>query len=141
MAKGKYHEDEIARRKEHLKANRYHRERFHGFDYGECGSCFVFAKHLDQRFEMKYKAFSQVWPVVPCFDLKKWRTMIHMLNMKALVMEERLCVAAARMGEHTAEEMKKGTSGRKSRFSGRGPKHSEFRLRHMLKPLKHRSYD
>ena len=29
-------------------------------------------------------------------------------NQQALVMEERLCVAAARMGEHTAEEMKKG---------------------------------
>eukprot|EP00435_Cladocopium_sp_Y103_P061815 s384_g23.t1 len=29
-------------------------------------------------------------------------------HLKALVMEERLCVAAARMGEHTAEEMKKG---------------------------------
>jgi len=39
--------------------------------------------------------------------------MIHVLNMEALVMEERLCVAAARMGEHTAEEMKKGTLGRK----------------------------
>lgn len=47
------------------------------------------------------------------FWLERWRTMIHVLNMEALVMEERLCVAAARMGEHTAEEMKKGTSGRK----------------------------
>ncbi len=55
-------------------------ERFHGFDYGEL----VFAKHLNQRFEMKYKAFSQVWQrvcvaglqrvcvagVMKCFDLK-----------------------------------------------------------------------
>ena len=37
---------------------------------------------------------------------------------KALVMEERLCVAAARMGEHTAEEMKKGHGKRSA--SGEG---------------------
>lgn len=29
-------------------------------------------------------------------------------HLKALVVEERLCVAAARMGQHTAEELKKG---------------------------------
>eukprot|EP00913_Durusdinium_trenchii_P035040 g32780.t1 len=31
-------------------------------------------------------------------------------HLKALVVEERLCVAAARMGQHTAEELKKGRS-------------------------------
>ena len=145
MARGKYHEDEIARRKEHLKAN--HLRGFIVFWLWRVWE--IVAVFQPKKVQNDVHSFFSSMGTTglrgqgcAIFWLERWRAMIHIEYGGPCHGRAPLCCCSPDGWTHSRGDEERSLGQEVKGFALRPPKNSKFRLKmRQLKQLKHRSYN